>query len=102
MEFRRYDKLNCSFFDLIDGDLEPKQTMALGYLLAESQLALTMLLRLLKIKVSYDNYIVDCEAQRKDVSNNDRIDILIRFYKNYWPQLAIIIEAKSVRANTGS
>jgi hypothetical protein len=103
MEFRRYDKIDCSFFDLIDGDLEPKQTMALGYLLAKSKEALKALLKLIGVKVRrYDSYIVDCEAQKKQLSNNDRIDILIRFYSNYQPTQAIIIEAKSVRANTSA
>ena len=102
MEFRRYDKINCSLFDLIDGDLEPKQTMAFGYLLAKSQTALSTLLKLINVKVSFDKYIVDCEAQKKQSNNNDRIDVLIRFYKNFAPQMAIIIEAKSVRAGTSA
>lgn len=101
MEFRRYDKINCSLFDLIDGDLEPKQTMALGYLLAKSQTALKRFLNLTNIKPGkYDKYIVDCEAQKRQTNNNKRIDVLIRFYKNSVPQIAIIIEAKSVRAGT--
>lgn len=39
-EFRRYDKINCNEFDLISGKTEPKQTMALGFLLSKSSNAL--------------------------------------------------------------
>lgn len=102
-EFRRYDKINCSLFDLISGDLEPKQTMALGYLLANSEAALKVLLKCVNIKVKkYDKYIVNCEAQTKQQNNNGRIDILILFYKSYKLVRAIIIEAKSVSANSNS
>jgi hypothetical protein len=103
MEFRRYDKINCTLFDLIDGDLEVKQTMALGYLFSKSKLAISLFLKLLNVQnLKYDKYIVDCEAQGKQASQNGRIDILIRFYNNYQPIYAIIIEAKSVRASTKS
>lgn len=99
MEFRRYDKINCSFFDLIDGDTEPKQTMALGFLLAKSEPCLKEFLKIIGLKIKYNEYIVDCEAQKKQIGNNDRIDILIRFYFNNTPTQAIIVEAKSIRAN---
>lgn len=99
MEFRKYDKLNCTLFDLISGDLEPKQTMALGFLLAKSKVALTRFLKLIKCDIKYDKVIVDCEAQRKQINNNDRIDILLRFYFQNKPQKALIVEAKSARVN---
>ena len=103
MEFRRYNKVNCSLFDLISGDLEPKQTMALGYLLAKSESALKVFLKLIGVsKPNYDKYVVDCEAQKKRLNSNSRIDILIRFYKNNHPLQAIIIEAKSVSAAVSS
>ena len=101
-EFRKYGKLNCTIFDLISGDLEPKQTMALGFLLSRSDIALNAFLKLIKCGVKYDKVIVDCEAQRNQSNNNDRIDILLRFYRNGNPQLAFIIEAKSARANTSA
>lgn len=102
-EFRRYDKVNCSFFDLIDGELEPRQTMALGYLLSRSEAALKMFLSISGIKVpKFDRYIVDCEAQKKSPGNNDRIDILLRFYWNYAPVHAVIVEAKSVGVSTAA
>jgi len=102
-EFRLYGKLNCTVFDLISGDLEPKQTKALGFLLSESQLALSVFLGLIKhCGLKYDKVIVDCEAQRKQQGNNDRIDILLRFYLNRVPQIAFIVEAKSAGANTSA
>ena len=99
MEFRKYDKLNCTLFDLISGDLEPKQTIALGFLLAKSNVALKRFLKLTKCVIKYDKVIVDCEAQRKQINNNDRIDILLRFYHHNNPQKALIVEAKSAKAN---
>lgn len=99
MEFRKYDKLNCTLFDLISGDLEPKQTIALGFLLAKSNVALKRFLKLIKCVIKYDKVIVDCEAQRKQINNNDRIDILLRFYHHNNPQKALIVEAKSAKAN---
>lgn len=102
-EFRLYGKLNCTVFDLISGDLEPKQTKALGYLLSKSQIAMSVFLSLIKhSRFKYDRVIVDCEAQRKQLENNDRIDILLRFYLNNNPQIAFIVEAKSARANTSA
>lgn len=99
-EFRKYDKINCTIFDLIGGDLEPKQTMALGYLFSKSRSALNAFLKLIGVKVAFDKCIVDCEAQRKEKDNNDRIDILLRLYQDEHPAKAIIIEAKSVKAKT--
>lgn len=99
MEFRKYDKLNCTLFDLISGDIEPKQTIALGFLLAKSEVALKRFLKLIKCNIKYDKVIVDCEAQRKQINNNDRIDILLRFYHHNNPKKALIIEAKSAKAN---
>ena len=98
-EFRKYDKIS-TIFDLIGGDLEPKQTMALGYLFSKSRSALNAFLKLIGVKVTFDKCIVDCEAQRNEDDNNDRIDILLRLYQDEHPVKAIIIEAKSVKAKT--
>ena len=99
MEFRRYNKINCSLFDLIDGDIEVKQTMALGYLFSQSESSLKSFLKLANIPCpNYDKYIIDCEGQ----GVNGRIDILIRFYKNFKPIKAIIVEAKSISSTTAS
>lgn len=102
MEFRTYDKINCSEFDLISGDLEVKQTMALGFLFSKSDPALSAFLKLINISLQYDKGIIDCEAQKKQTANNGRIDILIRFYNKNNPVQAIIVEAKSVRSGTGA
>lgn len=99
-EFRKYDKINCTIFDLIGGDLEPKQTMALGYLFSKSRSALNAFLKLIGVKVTFDKCIVDCEPWRNEEDNNDRIDILLRLYQDEHPVKAIIIEAKSVKAKT--
>ena len=98
-EFRKYDKIS-TIFDLIGGDLEPKQTMALGFLFSKSRSALNAFLKLIGVKVTFDKCIVDCEAQRNEDDNNDRIDILLRLYQDEHPVKAIIIEAKSVKAKT--
>lgn len=99
-EFRKYDKINCTIFDLIGGDLEPKQTMALGYLFSKSRSALNAFLKLIGVKVTFDKCIVDCEPRRNEEDNNDRIDILLRLYQDEHPVKAIIIEVKSVKAKT--
>lgn len=99
-EFRKYDKINCTIFDLIGGDLEPKQTMALGYLFSKSRSALNAFLKLIGVKVTFDKCIVDCETRCNEEDNNDRIDILLRLYQDEHPVKAIIIEAKSVKAKT--
>ena len=99
-EFRKYDKINCTIFDLIGGDLEPKQTMALGYLFSKSRSALNAFLKLIGVQVTFDKCIVDCEPRRNEEDNNDRIDILLRLYQDEHPVKAIIIEAKSVKAKT--
>lgn len=99
-EFRKYDKINCTIFDLIGGDLEPKQTMALGFLFSKSRSALNAFLKLIGVKVTFDKCIVDCEPRRNEEGNNDRIDILLRLYQDEHPVKAIIIEAKSVKAKT--
>lgn len=98
-EFRKYDKIS-TIFDLIGGDLEPKQTTALGYLFNKSRSALNAFLKLIGVKVTFDKCIVDCEAQCKEKDNNGRIDILLRLYQDGHPVKAIIIEAKSVKAKT--
>lgn len=98
-EFRKYDKIS-TIFDLIGGDLEPKQTTALGYLFNKSRSALNAFLKLIGVKVTFDKCIVDCEAQCKEKDNNGRIDILLRLYQDEHPVKAIIIEAKSVKAKT--
>lgn len=109
MEFRLYNKVNCSFFDLI-GHKEPDQTKSLGYLLAKSKTAMEAFLSLIcdkkavkqsvKQLCSY-KWIVDCEELNDE---KKRADIIVRFYDEYTPKQAFLIEAKSasIYSNTKS
>lgn len=95
MEFRLYDKANCSIFDLI-GILEPDQTKSLGLLFANSEGSLNVFLKLIGLSVKqYDKYVIDCEPRN---INKKRFDILVRFYHNNSPLEALLIEAKNVNA----
>lgn len=98
-EFRLYDKVNCSIFDLI-GTLEPDQTKSLGLLFANSVGALNVFLRLVGMSVKQcDKYVVDCEPRS---ILKKRFDILVRFYKNNLPMEAVLVEAKSVNVSNAS
>ena len=99
MEYRLYDKVNCSIFDLI-GTLEPDQTKSLGLLFANSKGALNVFLGLLGLSFKqYNKYIVDCEP--RNIAKK-RFDILIRFYNNNSPSEALLIETKSVKVSNAS
>lgn len=98
-EFRLYDKVNCSIFDLI-GALEPDQTKSLGLLFANSVGALNVFLRIIGMSAKQcDKYVVDCEPRN---IKKKRFDILIRFYKNNHPIEALLVEAKSVNVSNAS
>ena len=47
MEFRIYNKMNCTLFDMI-GHKEPDQTKGLGYILANSKEAMNIFLGLIQ------------------------------------------------------
>ena len=99
MEFRLYDRVNCSIFDLI-GSLEPDQTKSLGLLFANSAGALNAFLGLVGMSVQQsDKYVVDCEPRNIALK---RFDILVRFYRYNTPLEALIIEAKSVNLSNAS
>lgn len=96
--------MNASVFDLIDGDLEVKQTLALGYLLAKDDEVLSKFLKLPAFSsligkinlVDFSKIVIHaelCSHTRK------RADIVILFYKNNAPDFGLIIEAKSIRLN---
>lgn len=101
--FKLYNQFNSSFFDLIEGDDETKQTKGLGVVLSKSPLFLKAFLSLRKIKSNirlspideYSSVVVNCELI--DSVEKKRIDILIRFYKANKLEKAIIIEAKTLR-----
>lgn len=99
-EYRVYNHPNCSCFDLI-GTSEPEQTMAFGYLLAKSDIALKTFLGLLfpkgQVRRLMDcKCVVDCEMINTLPNQKpQRADIVLRFSKNYSPVHVVIIEAKS-------
>jgi hypothetical protein len=103
--FRLYNQLNSSYFNLIEGNDETKQTKGLGIVLSKSEIALMMFLQMPKIKNAvaidlslYERVIVNCELISKSETKY-RIDILIRFYHKNTLLKAIIIEAKSSNKN---
>lgn len=108
-EFRLYNKLNCSIFDLI-GDKEPDQTKGLGYLLYYSPEAMKLFLNLVypgdneKIKdLLGAKCIIDCELTQKTGGNTSkRSDIVIRFFDGINPKEAIVVEAKSAKGRIGN
>ena len=99
--FRLYNRANSSYFDLIEGNTETKQTKSLGLLLSKSSLALESFFILLKRSDKHvfipelktiHKIIIDCEL--KSPNNESRIDILIRLYTNKEPIAAYVIETK--------
>lgn len=102
--FRIYNNLNASIFDLIDGNFEVKQTIALGYLLSNDNIILKKLFHLKPIKrvlgnikiEQYNKIIVHSELLS---SSGKRLDIVIQLYKNDIPDIALIIEAKNISLN---
>jgi hypothetical protein len=102
--FRLSTSLKSSYFDLISGNKETKQTKGLGLLLSKSPLALKLFLNIPAIKNKVGSFnlskisrvIVNCELP----SGNYRADIILRFYINQRPLKAIFIEAKSVNKHT--
>lgn len=108
-EFRLYNKLNCSIFDLI-GDKEPDQTKGLGYLLYYSPEAMNLFLNLVypgekkRIKDLLESkWIIDCELiQKTGDKTSKRSDIVIRFFDGINPKEAIVVEAKSVKGQIGN
>ncbi|MDR0940415.1 MAG: hypothetical protein LBN29_13915 [Mediterranea sp.] len=103
VEFRLYNKLGCGYFDLIEGELEPKQTKGLGLLLAKSPTVLRGFLGLVwKEKKRVETLlseapkvVVHCEPRMEKVG---RADILILFYdEHYSSRQAFVVEAKSIK-----
>ena len=112
MEFRLYGKHNCSLFDLI-GNKEPDQTKGLGILLSESKEGMKLFLNLLASghsSISVNDllkldWVVDCEepiesGSEQNDKNKYRLDIVIRFYKENQLEHIILVEAKSIKAQT--
>lgn len=113
MEYRVFNKLNSSVFNLIGKD-EPSQTKGLGYLLARSPSAMKGFLDLLSSSspsltgkevgmLLTCNWIVDCEERNtKGKVNSQRTDIVVRFYQGFTPVRAILVEAKGIGVNVKS
>ena len=106
MEYRIYNRINCTLFDMV-GHHEPDQTKSLGYILAKSDEAMKMFLSLIQInkkKIAFLTslkWVVECE-ERIVLGNvkSKRTDIIIRFYDNKNViQKMIIIEAKGIKAH---
>lgn len=100
--FKLYNQHNSSIFDLIEGNDETKQTKGLGVVLSKSPTFLKAFLELCQKKSNikfenieyYDKIIINCELLSD--RENKRIDVLVRFYKNFRLDKVIILEAKTI------
>jgi len=104
IEFRTYNNFQSTIFDLITGNKEIKQILALGYLLSNDIKFLKSFLNLKTIKEKFvitklekfSKVIVSTEVISE---NNKRIDIAISFFLNNLPYKTLVIEAKSIKIN---
>jgi len=105
--FRLYDKnktkLKASIFDLINGDFETKQTKGLAYIFKEYPDLILNLIKNSEVKKytslkSFRNVSLIEVSAEKITSHNNRIDILIKLDMNNKPYMALVIEAKSIKA----
>ena len=100
--FKVYNHVNCTIFDLI-GKMEPAQTKALGYVLSQSSDAMRVLLSLIYhgaakqvndlLQMSWD---VRCEMPL----TSGRADIVLTFRNIHTVTHVIVIEAKNIAGNT--
>lgn len=105
--FRLYNTLRSSYFDLISGDKETQQTKGLGLLLSKSRIALGVFFSLPTIKRKIgninlnkiDRLIVNCELISQK-NEKVRADIVLRLYVKGQPFKAILFEAKSINKGT--
>lgn len=109
--FRIYQNNNSigysSFFDLIDGDNETKQTKGLAYLFAKFPQLVILLLKyiacLTKKKLPSSNEIdyVQVDAEMLSVGiDKIRRDITLALYQGDVKKYVIVIEAKSVKVGS--
>lgn len=106
-DFRLYNSLKSSYFDLISGDKETQQTKGLGVLLSKSDTALKLFFELPKIKSKVgridfnrvNRLIVNCELISQ-TNEKFRADIILRLYIKDKSFKAILIEAKSINKGT--
>ncbi len=106
IQYRLYNTLHSSFFDLISGETEVQQTKGLALILANDEKLLTNFLNLPLIKskisnITFDKAIINSELVSENIEKK-RADIVIRLYKDNKPIHAIIIEAKSINKSLSS
>ncbi|GGG88722.1 hypothetical protein [Paenibacillus radicis (ex Gao et al. 2016)] len=96
--FRLYRK-NASFFDLIDGDNETKQTKGLAYLFSEfPELIVHFILHIPGCPRLKDIDYVQVDAELVSTGSMPiRRDITLTFVKGRIKKFALIIEAKSIK-----
>lgn len=107
--FRLYNSINSSYFDLISGDKETQQTKGLGLVLSKSEEALKAFLKIRAIKArigeidiaNLSRIIVNCELI-SNTENKLRADVLIRLYRKGKPYVSLLIEAKSINKSTSA
>ncbi len=99
-----YNKFNATVFDLISGDTEVKQTIALAYLLShcddtlKSFLALPAIRNLIgKINIrQYSDIHISAELPSH---TRKRADVVLQFYNDGDAEFTLIVEAKSIKAD---
>jgi hypothetical protein len=104
IEFRTYNNFQSTIFDLINGNKETKQTLALGYLLSNDLKFLKSFLNLKTIKENFgisklDKFSKIIVSTEVISENNKRIDVAISFFLNNLPYKTLVIEAKSIKIN---
>jgi hypothetical protein len=100
-------KRDASIFDLIEGDDEPQQTKGLAYIFSKYKKFLIDFLNIEKVKSKIQLKAKDFNIEKIDSievsaekfsNTRDRADIVIKLMGKNTVSLAIIIEAKSIKA----
>jgi len=110
--FRLYEngkaKYESSVFDMITGEKETKQTKGLAYILKEYPSLINDILKINEIRnhpffskerMSWKEISCIEVLAEKITKSGNRVDIIIKIDKKNVPLVAIIIEAKSIKAN---
>lgn len=116
--FRLYQKsastIRSTFYDLIAGDTETKQTKALAFLLSKYPVLIQSIINMHQINkrirdklndgyrdiLEADYIQVDAEMLAEGGATDIRRDITISFYKNKKKRLVLIIEAKNIKLSS--
>lgn len=104
--FRLYNKDNktdftSSFFDLISGEKEPKQTKGLAYIFSQNPDVLEKFIKLIirrsRKDIKFPREISSIMIEVEPIlTSGQRADIILKINVDKKPRLAIIIEAKSI------